>query len=105
MNEMLFEIIILVLSILATILTGIVVPYFKEKIGNEKLAKYEYWVSNAVACAEMIYKEQGMGEIKKEYVINFLNDMFNKKKIVITEEQLNVLIEHAVKEMQLNEGK
>lgn len=105
MNEMLFEIILGVLSILATILTGLVVPYFKEKIGNEKLAKYEYWVSNAVEAAEMIYNEKGMGETKKEYVVSFLNEMFNKNKVVITEEQLNVLIEHAVKEMKLNEGK
>lgn len=105
MNEVLFEIIIGLLSILATILTGVVVPYFKERIGNEKLAKYEYWTSTAVECAEMLYKEQGMGEAKKEYVVNFLNEMFNKNKVVITEEQLEILVESAVKTMKLNEGK
>jgi LL-H family phage holin len=59
----------------------------------------------AVACAEMIFKEQGMGADKKEYVVNFLNDMFNKNKIVITEEQINILVESAVKEMKMNENK
>lgn len=105
MDENLFKIILALISILGTILTGVIVPYIREKIGNERLAKYEYWASMAVQCAEMMFKEQGMGKDKKEYVVNFLNEMFNKNKIVITQEQLNILIESAVKNMKLSEGK
>lgn len=105
MNQILFKILLALISILGTILTGVVIPYVKEKIGNEKLSKYEEWATLAVQSAEMIFSEQGMGKTKKEYVVNFLNEMFNKNKIVITEEQLNILVESAVKEMKLNEGK
>lgn len=105
MNDVLFEVVLGIVSIIMTVLTGILIPYIKEKIGNEKLVKYEYWVSTAVKCAEMIFNEQGMGETKKEYVVNFLNEMFNKNKIVITPEQIEILIESAVKEMKLDEGK
>ena len=105
MNEVLFKIILGLISILGIIITSVVVPYIKEKLGNEKLAKYEYWVSMAVGAAEMIFKEQGMGKTKKEYVVNFLKDMFNKNKIVITDEQLEILVESAVKQMKLNEEK
>ena len=105
MNEVLFKIVLALLSILCTVLTGVVVPYIKEKVGNEKLAKYEEWAMLSVQCAEMIFKEQGMGADKKEYVVNFLNEMFNENKVVITEEQLNILIESAVKQMKLDEGK
>lgn len=105
MNEVLFKIILGLISILGIIITSVVVPYIKEKLGNEKLAKYEYWVSMAVSAAEMIFKEQGMGKTKKEYVVNFLKDMFNKNKIVITDEQLEILVESAVKQMKLNEEK
>ena len=59
----------------------------------------------AVKCAEMIFKEQGMGEAKKEYVVNFLNEMFNKNKVVITSEQIEILVEAAVKELKLSENK
>ncbi len=104
MNEVLFKIILALIPVLGTILTSVIVPYIREKIGNEKLAKYEYWASMAVECAEMMFKEQGMGETKKEYVTNFLNEMFNKNKIVITEEQLNILIESCVKQMKLEEN-
>lgn len=105
MNEVLFKIILALIPVLGTILTAVIVPYVKEKLGNEKLAKYEYWASMAVNCAEMIFKEQGMGKTKKEYVINFINEMFNKNKVVITEEQIEILIESAVKEMKLSENK
>lgn len=105
MNDILFKIILALIPILGAILTGVIVPYIKERIGNEKLIKYEYWCSMAVECAEMMFKEQGMGETKKEYVVNFLNEMFNKNKVVITEEQINILVESCVKEMKLNENK
>lgn len=105
MDDALFRVVLGLVSILVTIITYIVVPYIKEKLGNEKLAKYEYWVSMAVGAAEMIFKEQGMGKAKKEYVVNFLDNMFNEDEIVITEEQLEILVESAVKQMKLDEEK
>ena len=105
MDDTLFKIILGLISILGTVITCIIVPYIKEKLGNEKLAKYEYWVSMSVSAAEMIFKEQGMGKTKKEYVVNFLNDMFNKDEIVITKEEIEILVESAVKELKLNEKK
>lgn len=104
MDERVFQIILALIPIIGTILTMYVIPYIKEKIGSEKLAKYEEWAKQAVRCAEMLFAEKGMGESKKEYVVNFLNNMFNKNKVVITEEQLNILIESAVKEMKLIES-
>ena len=80
-----------------------IIPLIKEKIGAEKLSKYEYWTSLAVKCAEMIFTESGMGKDKKAYVVEFLNNMFNKKKTVITEKQIEILIESCVKEMKIEE--
>lgn len=102
MDDKIFELILALIPVLGTILTVFIVPYIKEKIGNEKLVKYEYWVDMAVKAAEMMWTETGMGKDKKAYVVDFLTDMFNKNKIVITEEQMNVLIEAAVQE--LNKG-
>lgn len=105
MNENWFNVILGVISILGTILTGILIPYFREKIGNEKIAKYEYWALTAVECAEMIFSNQGEGNAKKEYVVNFLNNIFNKKRTVLTSEQIEILVESAVKQMKINEHK
>lgn len=103
MDEKLFEIILSIISLMGLVLTGIVIPLIKEKIGNEKLAKYEEWTALAVQSSEMLFSEKGMGKEKKAYVVDFLNKMFNKNKVVITEEQIEILIEAAVKQMKLEE--
>ena len=99
MNEILFKIILTLIPIIGVILTSFIIPLIKEKIGTEKLAKYEYWVSMAVNAAEKIFSEPNSGVKKKEYVVNFLNELLNKNKTVITKEQLNILIESAVNEL------
>ena len=104
MRKDLFDLILALIPIIGTILTVYIIPLIKEWIGNEKLAKYEYWVDMAVKAAEMLWKESGMGADKKAYVVEFLTNMFNKNKIVITEQQMEVLIEAAVKQMKLEEN-
>ena len=103
MDEKLFQIILALIPILGAIITGFIVPFIKEKIGTEKLAKYEYWADLAVKAAEMMWTETGRGSDKKQYVMDFLNNMFNKNKIVITEQQIEILVESAVKQMKLEE--
>lgn len=103
MNEILFRVILALIFILGAVITYYVIPLLKEKIGNEKLTKYEYWVNVAVEAAEMIFSGEKMGADKKAWVIGFLNDTLNKRKVVITEEQIEVLLESAVK--QLNQIK
>ena len=45
-------------------------------------------------------KESGHGEDKKEYVTDFLNKTFNANGMAITKQQIEILIEAAVKEMK-----
>ena len=104
MDDRLFNIVLLLIPILGTIITSFVAPFIKEKIGVEKLAKYKYWADLAVKAAEMMWTESGCGKDKKQYVVNFLNDMFNKNKIVITQQQIEILVESAVKQMKLEEN-
>lgn len=99
MDERLFQVIMTLIPVIGAIVTYFVIPYIKTLIGNEKLIQYREWADMAVKCAEMLWTESGMGADKKAYAVQFLSDMFNKNKVVITEEQLNVLIEAAVQEL------
>lgn len=76
-----------------------VLPKIKESIGEEKFNKIVEYVGYAVNAAEQIFKDAGLGEKKKEYVLNFINEQLNKLNYSITEEELNILIESAVKDM------
>ncbi|MFG6358951.1 MAG: phage holin [Acetatifactor sp.] len=100
MDSRLFEIILALIPVLGAVITYFIVPYIRTNIDAARLAQYKEWAGLAVKTAEMLWRETGHGEDKKAYVVNFLTDMFNSRKIVITEEQMNVLIESAVKEMK-----
>lgn len=104
MDKKIFDLILAIIPVLCVILTSFIIPYFKEQIGNEKLNKYQEWANMAVKAAEMLFAESGMGAEKKEYVVKFLTEQFNKNKVVITEEQMNILIESAVKSMKETEN-
>ena len=105
MKNELFQVILTLVPVLCAIVTYFVVPFLKAKIGTEKLAQYKEWATLAVKTAEMLWRETGHDEDKKAYVVDFLNKLFNKNKIIITEEQLNVLIESAVHELKKNKVK
>lgn len=104
MNEKIFDIILLVIPILGAILTGFIVPFIKSKIDAQTLSDITMWVERAVKAAEVLFDTPQSGEEKREYVINFIDKMFNKDgKVVITREQIRVLLEAVCKEM--NEAK
>lgn len=100
MNENLFQIILMIIPILSTAITYFVIPYIRANIDTEKLAQYKEWASLAVKTAEMLWQETGHGKDKKQYAVDFLNRIFNARKTVISEEQINVLIEAAVRQMK-----
>ena len=86
-----------VIVLLGTIITYIVVPYIKSKTTEKQRDNIYFWVQVAVNAAEQIYAEKGMGVVKKKYVVEYLRN----KNINISEEDLNILIEAAVKELNL----
>lgn len=100
MNENLFQIILSAIPVIGALITCFIIPYIRAGTDSTKLAQYKEWASLAVKAAEMLWQETGQGKDKKSYAVRFLSSLFNARKTVITEEQLTVLIEAAVKEMK-----
>ncbi len=90
-----------IIPILGAIVTYMLIPWFKAKTTKEQRDNIYFWVTVAVQAAEMIYNEKGQGKDKKQYVIDFLTS----KGIKITMDDLDVLIEAAVKELNIAQGK
>ena len=84
-----------VVSLIAVVITVIVIPYIKSKNTVEKQQEISSWVKIAVSAAEQIYKGIGRGEEKKEYVLNWLAE----KGIKIDANELDAMIESAVYEL------
>ena len=81
--------------LVAALITTFFIPWIKGKIDAQKLAKIERWVEIAVSAAEQIFKESGLGDVKKQYVLDFLA----KKGFTIDSESLDAMIEATVREL------
>lgn len=84
-----------VIALAAALITAFVIPWIKSKTAAAKREEISAWVEIAVTAAEQIYRETGMGEEKKAYVLNFLA----QKDLKIDEESVDLMIESAVKTM------
>lgn len=85
-----------VIMLIAAVISAFVVPWLKGKIEAQKLTQILNWVKIAVNAAEQIYNESGMGEKKKEYVLNFLQ----QKGYTLDPEKIDAMIESAVYGLQ-----
>lgn len=86
-----------IIPIIGAILTYFIIPFIKAKTTEKQRDEIYFWVTVAVSAAEQIYNEKSKGVDKKEYVIRFLSSM----GINLTIQELEVLIEAAVKELNL----
>ena len=96
MNEILFDILMAVIIVLATIITKCLVPYFKAQVEDTQYAQLLEIVAMAVRAAEQTIKAQGQGKAKKAQVLAFVANWLAENNIHITEDQLDRLIEAAV---------
>lgn len=100
MNEQMFNIVLLLIPVIGAIITGILIPYAKTKITVTQMDEIIKWVTKAVQAAEVLFNAPKSGEEKREYVISFIDKMFNSKHEIITKEQIRILLESAWKQMK-----
>lgn len=91
----------IIIPLLGAVITYLIIPFIKEKTTKEQREDAFFWVKVAVSAAEMVYSEKGQGRLKKEYVLEYLVD----KGININLDDLEILIEAAVKELNILQEK
>ena len=104
MSDIVFEAINLVVMILAAIFTAYVIPYVRKAVGDKKLQDIADWAERAVLFAQQTMTAQS-GADRKAYVLEYLTRYAHDYKIPITDEQINILIESAVRTMKMDEAK
>ena len=88
MSDNMFKFIMTLVPVFGAIITYFVIPYIKSKVSQTQMEEIIKWVTKAVEAAEVLFDVPKSGEEKREYVIKFIDKMFNSKKEVITEEQI-----------------
>lgn len=100
MNELTFDLLKIVISVCAAIITVYAVPYLKTLKEDRRYAQILDMVDVAVRAAEQTIKGAGKGMEKKKEVENIIYAWLMEKGIEITPEQINQLIECAVYQMK-----
>lgn len=103
MSEIVFEALKFIVMMVVLFVTRYLIPWLKEKIGADKLATAEKWARYAVLKAQQVLWEKD-GQDRKAYVTEFLKEILMAKNIALSDEQLDVLIEAAVKQMKIEEN-
>lgn len=90
------QIVGMVIGLIGLVVSTVVVPLLRAKTTEQNWDNAMFWVKLAVQSAEQIYNQQGMGEMKKKYVEEFLAS----HNIKLDSEQVDVAIEAAVLQIQ-----
>lgn len=85
-----------IIALIAVIITTRVIPYIKSKTSVHQQTEINGWVKIAVEAAEQIFKGQGRGKEKKDYVLSWLNN----HSIALDEDTIDAIIESAVFKMK-----
>ena len=90
-NTNVTEIVQALITLLAALISAVVVPWIKGKVGEQNMNDFLRWVEIGVAAAEQLYRGADP-RWKKDYVVTFLNS----KGFTMNEEELDNAIEAAV---------
>lgn len=88
------------IGLAATAITVFLIPWLRERFGNEKLAKALTWVEIGVDAAEKVYGA-GKGDEKLAYVEEFLAS----KNIKLDMDTLKAMVNAEIKKLELAEAK
>ena len=103
MSEITMEILKLIVMLAVILVTRYLVPCIKELIGAKQMEEIRAWTKDAVLMAQQVYDAKS-GPDRKAIVVELIKKMLIKKNIDISEEQLDILIEAAVKAMKMKDN-
>jgi len=101
MNDLTFNILKIVISVVMALIAYYAIPYIKRRIEADRYNELLKMIDKAVQAAEQANKGTGMGKIKKENVMVFMTSWLEKAGLNITQDQLSQLIESAVYELNM----
>ena len=103
MRDIYLEIAKLVLMILAALITRYAIPWIRAKTENSVMQALIDWSMQAVMAAEQTH-DAGTGAEKKAIVTEFIKKLLIQKNISLSDEEIEMLIEAAVRQMKMEDG-
>lgn len=105
MNDILYNLLLAVVTAAVSAIARYVVPYIRSKLAASKYAWAVDIIDSVVMCVEQTAKENTTGEAKKRTATQVIKIYLNERGIKMTEGQISTLIEAAVGAMNVNKPK
>ena len=102
MRDIILEVLKLTIMIATLLITRYAIPWLKARTQNETMQILIDWAAQAVLAAEQTH-QAGSGAERKAIVTKFIRQILEQKNIALSDEEIDVMIEAAVK--QMNEAK
>ncbi len=102
MRDIILEALKLTIMIATMLITRYAIPWLKARTQNETMQILIDWAAQAVLAAEQTH-QAGSGAERKAIVTKFIRQILEQKNIALSDEEIDVMIEAAVK--QMNEAK
>lgn len=84
-----------IITVIVVIISAYVIPWLKNKVGDDKYATIVEYAEIVVRSAEKIYTTEEWAQ-KKSYAVNMLEKKAKEVGIDINEKEINAIIEGAV---------
>lgn len=102
MRDIVLELLKLTIMIATMLVTRYLIPWLKAKTQNETMHALIDWAVQAVLAAEQCHQAMS-GPERKAIVTKFIKQILEQKNIALSDDEIDVMIEAAVK--QMNEAK
>lgn len=103
MREIILEVLKLTIMIATMLITRYAIPWLKAKTDNTVMQALIDWTGQAVLAAEQTH-DAGSGAEKKAIVTDFIKKLLMQKNITLSDEEIEMLIEAAVRQMKMEDG-
>lgn len=103
MRDIILEVLKLTIMIATMLITRYAIPWLKAKTQSETMSVLIDWAMQAVLAAEQAH-DAGSGAEKKAIVTEFIKRLLIQKNISLSDEEIEMLIEAAVRQMKMDDG-
>lgn len=103
MRDIILEVLKLTIMIATFLITRYAIPFIRAKTENSVMQTLIDWTAQAVLAAEQTHAA-GTGAEKKAIVTEFIKKLLLQKNIALSDEEINMLIEAAVRQMKMDDG-
>lgn len=103
MRDIILELLKLTIMIAIFLITRYAIPWIRAKTENSVMQSLIDWSMQAVMAAEQTH-DAGSGVEKKAIVTEFIKRLLIQKNISLSDEEIEMLIEAAVRQMKTEDG-